>query len=447
MTAAAQLAATPRSESIRRLRTLVSPYTGVIRRVEEVLAAPDEIPLVAVSCETADGELLPGGPRRVIGSGSGPSRESAVAAALGEAVERYSAACPPDPGQLAVGCAAELGDRAVPPARFALFSREQYDDGQFPYRPFTETTRVTWTRGFAVPGGEPALLPAQLVYLSDAYGEEPVHIGASTSNGLACHATLAEAVLSGLLELVERDAFMIVWSNRLSLPRLSWERDEELLAFEARYLAPTGLRYAAVDLSPFWGVPTALGVVRSDEPATAALGVGARSAPIVQEAVWKALDEACRVHAWASHLRSRHPERKFAPDFSDVRDFDDHVHYYADRARAKAAHFLDASGERRDVGEVEPLAGNSVPARTQTIAERLHAHGSSAYAVDATSPDVGAAGVAVAKVVAPELCPLDADHRARFLGGRRLYQAAYELGLSSRALEPTDLNPYPHPFP
>lgn len=447
MTALAQLPPTPRSESIRRLRTLVSPYTGVIRRVEDVLATPDEIALVAVSCETADGELLPDGPGRVVGSGSGPSRESAVAAALGEAVERYSAACPPGPGQLVVGCAAELGDQAVAPARFALFSHEQYEEAQFPYRPFTDTTRVTWTRGFAVPGGEPALLPAQLVYLSDAYGKEPVRIGASTSNGLACHATLAEAVLSGLLELVERDAFMIVWSNRLSLPRLSWDRDEELLAFEARYLAPTGLRYAAVDLSPFWGVPTALGVVRSDEHATAALGVGARSAPTVQEAVWKALDEACRVHTWASHLMYRHAEREFAPDFSDVRDFDDHVHYYADHDRANAAHFLDASRERRDVRDVEPLAGESVLALTRTIAERLHAHGSSAYAVDVTAPDVAAAGVAVAKVVAPELCPLDADHRTRFLGGRRLYKAACELGLSSSVPGPADLNPYPHPFP
>jgi ribosomal protein S12 methylthiotransferase accessory factor len=383
----------------------------------------------------------------VVGSGSGPSREAAVAAALGEAVERYSAACPPAPGQLVVGCAAELGDSAVRPARFALFSREQYDDDEFPYSPFTETTRVTWTRGFAVPSGEPALLPAQLVYLSDAYGKEPVRIGASTSNGLACHATLAEAVLSGLLELVERDAFMIVWSNRLSLPRLSWDRDEELLAFEARYLTPTGLRYAALDLSPFWRVPTALGVVRSDEPATAALGVGARSAPTVQEAVWKALDEACRVQAWASHLLVRHPKREFAPDFSDVRDFDDHVHYYADRGRAKAADFLDASGERRDVGEIEPLDGESVPALTRTITERLNTQGNSAYAVDVTASDVTAAGVAVAKVVAPELCPLDADHRVRFLGGRRLYEAAYQLGLSSRVLEPADLNPYPHPFP
>jgi ribosomal protein S12 methylthiotransferase accessory factor len=447
MTALAAARPTADSEAVRRLQTLVSPYTGVIRRAEDVLAAPGEIPLVAVSCETCDGELLGGGPPRLVGSGSGRSREAAFAAAVGEAVERYSAGCAPAAAALEVGRAAELGTEAVTPARFALFSRSQYQQAEFPFRPFEETTRITWTRGFGLPDGEPALLPAQLVYLSDAYGPEPVRIGASTSNGLACHATLPEAVLSGLLELVERDAFMIVWSNRLSLPLLAWDGDEELRTFEVRYLAPTGLRYAAVDLSPFWGVPTALGVVRGDEPESAALGVGARAAATVHEAVWKALDEACRVHAWATALLSRHAEREFAPDFSDVRDFDDHVHYYADHARAEAAHFLDASGETRDVADVEPLPGEAAPALIATIAERLHEHGSSAYAVDVTPPDVRAAGVAVAKVIAPELCPLDADHRLRFLGGRRLYEAAFELGFSSNVLEPSDLNPYPHPFP
>jgi ribosomal protein S12 methylthiotransferase accessory factor len=441
------LSSTPLGESLRRLTTLVSPYTGVIRRVDEVLAAPGEIPLVAISCETGDLAFSAAGAIRRVGSGSARTRDAALAAALGEAVERYSAAVPPEPDALLVGSASELGSRAVDPARFTLFSREQYDDPEFPYRPFTPTTDVTWTRGFALPGGEPVLLPAQLVYLSDAYGAEPVRIASSTSNGLACHATPEEAVLSGLLELVERDAFMIVWANRLSLPRLSWEQDEELRAFEAAYLAPTGLRHASVDLSCFWGIPTALGVVRSDQPATAALGVGASAAPTIQEAVWRALDEACRVQAWASELLIACPGRAFTADASDVRAFDDHVHYYADHRRAEAAAFLDASTEIVEVADVAALRGESVGALTAEVTQRLAAHGTSAYAVDVTAPDVRAAGMAVARVVAPDLCPLEADHRARFLGGRRLYEAAFELRLARRPLDPASVNPHPHPFP
>jgi ribosomal protein S12 methylthiotransferase accessory factor len=445
MTAAA--APTTVDEALRRLTTLVSPYTGVIREVVDVLSGPGETPLVAVTCETADGELLPAGPVSRLGSGSGPDRETALAAALGEAVERYSAAWPAAPDALRLGTAAELGGEAVRPARFALFSEDQYADPAFPFRPFTETSRIQWIEGFRLPGGEPALLPAQLVFLNDSYGAEELRIGLSTSNGLACRVTLDEAVLSGLFEVVERDAFMIAWSNRLSLPRLSWERDDELLAFEARYLAPTGLGYAAVDLSAFWGIPAALGVVRGAVNSAAALGVGARAASTVQQAVQKALDEACRVQAWAADLAFVDPGRSFAPDCSDIRDYDDHVHYYADHERARAAAFLDAGAELCDVAGVEPLSGTSVAAQIESIAQRLEARGYSAYAVDVTAPDIRDAGLAVAKVVAPELCPLDADHRTRFLGGRRLYEAAVELGLTSSVLGPGDLNRDPHPFP
>jgi hypothetical protein len=57
------------------------------------------------------------------------------------------------------------------------------------------------------------------------------------------------------------------------------------------------------------------------------------------------------------------------------------------------------------------------------------------------------AGLRVAHVVVPELCPLDVVESARFLGGRRMYHAAFEAGLVPRPLGPDDLNPDPHPFP
>ena len=78
---------------------------------------------------------------------------------------------------------------------------------------------------------------------------------------------------------------------------------------------------------------------------------------------------------------------------------------------------------------------------------RLEARGASAYAVDVTSPDVAGAGLHVVHVLAPELCQLDVVEGARFLGGRRLYEAGFQAGLVPRPLEPADLNPDPHPFP
>ena len=61
------------------------------------------------------------------------------------------------------------------------------------------------------------LLPAQLVFLEAPPGDP--HVAVPTSNGLACGTNASTTPsLAGLLEVVERDAFMLVWSNRLSLP-------------------------------------------------------------------------------------------------------------------------------------------------------------------------------------------------------------------------------------
>jgi ribosomal protein S12 methylthiotransferase accessory factor len=99
------------------------------------------------------------------------------------------------------------------------------------------------------------------------------------------------------------------------------------------------------------------------------------------------------------------------------------------------------------VAGVRPLEGTGVDDQIAALCARLAAHGASAYAVDVTAPDIAAAGLRVAKVVVPELQPLDVAYEGRFLGGRRLYRAAYELGLRSAPLTFDELNPYPHPFP
>ncbi len=204
-----------------------------------------------------------------------PLREAAEAAAIGEALERYSGSFVPGE-RLVVASADQLGPSAVDPERFALFSAAQHAAAGFPFAPFRRDTVVSWVDGFAVPSGEHAYLPAQLVFMPwrDAVAGE-TRIGHTTSSGLACAPTLEEAVLTGLLELIERDAFMLVWHNRLSLPRLDWRDDAIIERLDGRYFAPSGHRYSAIDLSVFFDVPTVLGVVHGRPRELGALGVGA----------------------------------------------------------------------------------------------------------------------------------------------------------------------------
>jgi hypothetical protein len=99
------------------LAEVVSPYVGIVTELDELLPSPDDGRQFHVVAAASDPEHTlgrrggrPGQP----GSAYGPDRARVVAAATGEAVERYSAAYVPDE-ELVVASARELG--AVDPLR------------------------------------------------------------------------------------------------------------------------------------------------------------------------------------------------------------------------------------------------------------------------------------------------------------------------------------------
>jgi ribosomal protein S12 methylthiotransferase accessory factor len=433
---------TPLEAGLERLEPIVSRVTGIVTDVVRGTYAPDEARLSYAACLMASS-------RRTIGSsipeftgGMQLSWDHARAAALGEAVERYSGAHAPIEATT-LTTAAELGTRAVPPERFALFHPRQLASPEFPFVEFNPETRLRFVEGFAITDGGRAFVPSQLVFLGGWFGDEE-HIGLPTSNGLACGPTVEEAILAGLFELIERDAVMLAWKNRLSLPLLDWTTDESLGAIDRRVFASTGMRFSVIDGSGFFDVPVAIAVVHGPPGERTALAMGAGAGATVAVAWTKALAEAFAVRRWLTlntlmNEAPRHP--------NDVKSFDDHTLFYGERHAARQASFLDASDRRTPTRYVDCVEGTTPRAQIAALERRLSARGCSAYAIDVTSPDVAELGLHVVRVVAPELCPLDAAHAVRFLGGSRLSRAAFDAGLSSRTFDFDDLNPLPHPFP
>ena len=428
------------AEALERLEAAVSPLAGIVTHTVSATHMTDESRLPNCASELASSVHTLGAPAVDWGSGAHPDPDRARAAALGEALERYSALyLPPDGIRLAT--AGELGPSAVDPARFALFHPAQLAMPGFPCAPFTWTTRTAWVEGTRLADGTRAFLPAELVYLTRP--ETSLRpIAYSTSNGLACAPTRLEATLAAALELIERDAVMIAWKCRLSLPLLDWSGDGELRRLEARYFAPSGLRFSVLDASHLLGVPVAVAILHGAPGSGAALAMGAGAGASIGDAWLKALGEAFGVFRW---LRSQAEPSPSDP--GAVETFADHMRFYADDTHAAQAAFLDASAERTATADVPPLEGTTVAEQLAAVVGRLDDGGLTGYAVDVTSPDVRSLGLAVVRVIVPELCPLDVSHRARFLGGRRLTHAAYEAGLLAAPLRVLDLNPLPHPFP
>ena len=429
----------------RGLASLVSPLTGVVTRLDERLLEPDDALLHSYWCESAEADEAGGAGGMRAGGGWAATADRARAAAVAEAAERYSAGLLP-PGGLRHATAAEIGPAALAPERLRLFR-----DDQLPGTAFAQLhadTRVRWVCGIELPSATPAWAPAQFVSLGglgELEGEPSLTI--PTSNGLACGQTFWGAVLSALLEVVERDAFTATWAARLSLPLLTWHGDRGLEEFERQRLVPSGLSYAVVDLSAFLAVPVVLAVVSAPGASSGPTAVGAAASTLAADAAQRALGEAGAAFAAARALRRVHPDRVFAGDGSDIETFDDRVLFYSDPAQSHRVAFLTASTERRHVHDLPRIGGDGPREAVEALCAKLAVRGARAYAFDVTAPDIAAAGLHVVRVVCPELCPLDPIHRQRFLGVPRLLTAASDAGLRARPLRPGEVNSDPHPFP
>lgn len=436
----------PRGAGLRRLERCVSPHLGIVNDLYELMRAPDDARLIRYTCAAASSSRLLGVPLDHLDGASGGlafDRDAARAAAVGELVERYSASWMP-PATLSARWD-DLEVPAVDPDTFPRYDGDRYAQPGFPYRPFTHTTRTRWQWGLRLPGGEPALVPCQFTLLGQERSAREPRLVELTSNGLACGQSLEEAILAGLLEVIERDAFMLVWNGRLSLPLVDWRRDPALVALHERYYAPARVGYGAVDLSAVWRVPTVVAVVHGAPGDGAALALGAGCGASLAEAWTKALNEAFTVRVWVRALRRYGAWFGQAPE--DVVTFERHVRYHADEENAAADAFLTASPARVDPADVLPLEGETPLDQIHAICSRLAEHGFAAFASDLTAPDVRAAGLRVARALVPGLIPINVDHGLGVVGRDRLRAGPLAHGLVDRVLDDADLNPNPHPFP
>jgi len=125
--------------------------------------------------------------------GRGITPEEARASAVATAIERSSAEYRNDPMKLALY--EEIGiRRAVDPADL------------FPARPLEAGEKIHWSPAYDLLAKEEVFVPSNAVFLPYNTLGEARGLFASDPNGLAAGNTRDEAILSGLLEVLERDA-------------------------------------------------------------------------------------------------------------------------------------------------------------------------------------------------------------------------------------------------
>ncbi|WP_061300721.1 YcaO-like family protein [Herbidospora cretacea] len=454
---------------------LLDPRTGLITRLDQVEAEPwwPSGLNVCTASVAAISDLLPWPADRVATGTAFHDPERALMSAAGEAIERYCGNfVPADLRRASHRELAAAGENALDPATFALYSASQYAEPGCPFVPFTADLPVLWMRGTTL-DGPPVWVPASLVfvnYLVPPRAAEPATNYAMLA-GLAAGPDLRFALTSGLEEIIERDATVIWWANRL--PAAPVDVADARLAHLLRPDADLGpgwgrasgdLRYRVVSVPTTFDVAV-IGVLLHD-PALGihTFGVAARPDPV--PAVAKAMAEAVTLRIYsvgllepdgAIHqavedgvlspdmLKPHRPDRAYAAsyrsDFRDVVDLACHSQIWLDPAMAKELEPI--------TGPADPVTLDDLPTITGDVCraylDRIEARGLRAHAVDLTTPDVAVTGARVVRVVVPGAYS-NPPAAFPFLGGDRLYTDPVRLGLRAAPLAEADVNlvPLPH---
>lgn len=448
----------------------VDPITGPLVEFEGGTLGPSEPRVHHYRAAYAQVEALSGpgegGEGPIWGAGTALDPAAAKGAAFGEAIERAHVHPPPG-GDLLQASFEELGPDAIDPRAWDVFHPATRARAGFPYRSPSPSTHLEWVRGWSLTEDRPRWIPAYRVFVGTRAGERPAPWDYPIVSGFAASTSMAQACRRGLLEVLERDSFMIAWANRLPLERLA-PRALAPRALASRALA-SGSEASAIEgagstdapdlcqqifgppsqghearcfgLRLDHGVPFALAMLRSERAGDPAFVVAAAADEDMATAARRALAELASVYlAVRTAVQNR---REPLPDArpESVIEMHDHALLYA----------------RRDMQPVLEPWWSSPPAESpvaeprsrglSALVGRARALGLEVLVVDLTRPELRDTGLRVVKILVPGTYPMNFDSRWPQLGGRRMAEAPVRAGLLSRARTFREYNRIPHPFP
>jgi len=426
---------------------LVDPKVGIIQRVEELPIDDDDPDFFHYYSKACDTSRFAGMTNFSENGGASTDRHIAIAKAMGEAVERYCSAIY-DPREFRFASYPELTGRAVPPAQLSMYRSDQFSWPEFPWQPFPIDTPVHWTRGISLRTGEDIWIPAAAVYVPFHYqgATKSAFVLQPISTGMACGTTFEEAALSGLCEVVERDAFTITWQARLSRPLLDHATLPDSALDRIARFAAVGIAVKLMDITTDLGVPSIMSIAVSDAETSPAVAVAAATDPSPERALRKSLEELAHTRKYAKQLMMYTPPVEVRPGHAAVKDQRDHLRFYCPQSSIRFAEFAWSSEELTPYSKLPDLSRTVAAAEIQAIVQNLAAADLEPVAVELTTSDIAALGLRVVRVVVPGAHPLYMGHVNRALGVRRLYEVPQRLGYRGLSLGEED-NPSPHPFP
>lgn len=385
--------------------------------------------------------------------GRSHSYEESVLTAILEGVERYCGIKPRGKRTVVHDRYRNLENQALHPLRVGVHAKEQYTKPGFPFKSFDPDRSINWVWGYSLLEERPILVPERLAYYSVGHGTEGFVY--ETSNGCALGGSLEEAIFYGMMEVLERDSFLMTWYAKLNLPRLDpfTADDRELELMVERMRAVAGYDLYLYDATMEHGIPSIFAIAknRKEKGLNLICAAGAHLDPV--RAVKGAIQELAgmMLNLDKNFEANKAEYEKMLYDSSLVTQMDHHGMLYGlPQAEERLSFLLDNNSPMRTFNEAFNWKSNhtDLTGDLQDILQVFRRLNLEVIVVDQSSPETLRNGLYCVKVLIPGMLPMTFGHHlTRLTGLERVLRVPMELNFTTEPLTIEQLNPYPHPFP
>ncbi|MFC6395694.1 YcaO-like family protein [Luteococcus sanguinis] len=340
--------------------------------------------------------------------GSNYVAEHARRLALWEGLERWATVAAPNGIGFTEGSYEQLeSSGAIDPVELGLPAVVARD-----YVPYSPKLHLRWVEGERAGGGN-ALVPEQMVFYTH---EDVGRFAQATSSGCAAGASLADARLRAVLELIERDAFLLAWHGALKPTKVGVDAVSGEVAEQIGYLSDRlGYDIRVLDVTTEFGVPCVITLaLNSSEslkrnPDLPWQFCSACARLDFNEAASHALDELAMLveGQGAKFVANKDEANALAEAVSSVRSIEDHALL---GAHSSSRPYLERLLDRSNSGE-PPIAmsewgGVSAEEQLKHVSALLAANGVEVVFVDQSNSLHKACGVVVQRALGTGLIPM-----------------------------------------
>lgn len=419
----------------------ISPITGIIRSLKATATSENDSVLAPTyrsvhQFENEQFSLAESLRHSAYGKGKQPIQ--AQVSALCESIERYAGVFQGDEARIRARLT-DLSAPAILPNAVMGFSQQQfarrpvghcYEFNWVP-EPFDDTNEIEWSPVWSLTYNERRYVATASCYYN--YSQKyQIQFAFADSNGCAAGNNKTEAILQGLLELVERDSIALWWYNCLARPRVDLNHfADPYFQHLYNYYQTRQRDLWVLDITSDLNIPTFAAISRRvDQPAeNILLGFGAHFD--AQLAILRALTEVNQ------SLPADCSELTLSQDSYGYQDRDRAEVTWWQAATVQDHPYLlpDTTARLKTLADYSLYDSDDLYSDVMAGVQLLQAKGMETLVLDQTRPDLG---LHVVKVMVPGL-----RHCWPRFGPGRLYKVPVQMGWLSAPLTEEQLNPQP----